>query len=125
VNSRSPNDYAQIGKESDPGLLVEEECEVALVLADLPLMQDYGIMAPMTQLEGQQVRDKTVRILLLIKDAGDDDEQGVFRIGRRRGMVPAFVDIDQGHPPPTPQQILGINPSPVGFITKSRGPAQS
>jgi hypothetical protein len=88
-------------------------------------MQDYGIMAPVAQLEGQQAWDKTARILLLVKDAGGDDEQGVFGIGRRRGMITAFVDIDQRHPSPTSQQILGINPSPLGFITTSKEPAQS
>jgi len=90
-----PDQLRYVGQEGRPFIGIKQEVEVALRFAYLPFVQDRQLVSPVFQLEPKQGRDEVVDIIFTVKDAGHDDEDGVFVIPR--SVVTAFVDINHPH----------------------------
>lgn len=80
---------------------VSEQCEVALFLADLVLIEDDQIMVEIIELQLLQRRHDLCQIMSFIKDSKGQHEDRVIGVDLNHTVIPTFIDIHDEFAEPT------------------------
>src|SRR5690606_27359026 len=81
----------QVTEELIPTARIQQKCEVALALSDIPLVENNKVMTEVSKLEAANSRTNLVCVLIFPKDTEGQYEYWVITINLLKRMVSALV----------------------------------